>query len=153
MNTLLEKALAALVLALLLFGAGYHYGERHVQYDWDKAKLEQAAAVAKAEEAARQKETDWNTRLKEAQDEGRAKLEKLQKDLAAANDAASSLQHQLANAKRAVSTAPVDAVRQYAGALSDVFGQCVQRYKEVAAAADECDAALTVVQKAWPQSQ
>jgi hypothetical protein len=43
------RAAAVLILTTALFFAGWHYGARHVQTQWDAAKLAQAKAVAKVE--------------------------------------------------------------------------------------------------------
>lgn len=68
-----------------------------------------------------------------------------------ARRAAVSLRDQLATARADLSSATIDASRNYAAALSDVFGQCVDEYRGLAEKATGHATDSMMYQAAWPK--
>lgn len=79
---------------------------------------------------------------------------KMQNALQAAADRAGrerdSLRVQLSDAEQRLADAPAASVREYAATLGRVFGQCSQRYTELAARADGHAADAATCRAAWP---
>jgi hypothetical protein len=62
-----------------------------------------------------------------------------------------SLRDQLASARADLPSSTIDAARNYAAAVSGVFGQCTERLTEMARIADGHAADSLMYQNAWPR--
>lgn len=145
------KSALVTLLVLALFAFGYHVGGEHVQAQWNIAKLAQAQVAAKAETENRTKEQAWAKQLEDAQNEATQLKTAALADADAARRSNDSLRDQLSTAKRAVSTASADAVRQYAATLSDVFEDCAGKYRSLAEAATGHATDIRTLTNGWPK--
>lgn len=142
-------ALAALCAA---FGGWcYVQGMKHTQAAWDAATVAQQAEAAKQEQARRAKELKLHQQVIEAQNAAIERNKKNQAAIAAARAESDSLRGDLAAAKSKLSSASADAVRNYAATVSDILGECSQRYTAVAGKADGHAGDVMLLQEAWPK--
>lgn len=142
-------ALAAFAAALMAFGyvRGLHAGEAKL----DAYVVAQQAATIKEQVAAATKTRAMQAQKDEALRVATARAQRNAADAADARGAAVSLRDELADTKRKLSSASLDAVRQYAATLSDVFEQCVSRYTGVAEKAGGHASDTLMLEQAWPR--
>lgn len=113
---------------------------------------QQKLAVEKAKIQAAQNERRWAEQITQAEQNYNVKIKQIQSDATAAQSATNSLSKQLASAKQRLSTATKQTSDQYTATLSDVFEQCVDKYREVAQRADEHRANEEKLSEAWPSN-
>jgi hypothetical protein len=148
------RMLAALVIAAVLSFThffAYRTGKNTVRVQWDKAALEQTQALVDAEKASRAREQALQTKLNEAVNAANKRTQIAKADAAAASRVAGSLRDDLATARRNLSSAAADAVRQYASTLSDVFGECTAEVERLASEAQSHAIDSLTLQQAWPK--
>lgn len=120
-----------------------------VEFGQYRSAVEQQALEAR--QAALKQQAAWLQEKDDAEQKAAEREAKLHKDLAAAQSAARGLRDDLAAARDRLSESPVEACRAHVGTLSDVLGECSERYSEVAGHADQCVSDLQQVSEAWPQ--
>lgn len=148
---LLAAVVAVLLTFLAVFALGWTYGEDHVQESWNQAKADQTAAWQKAELDARAKEQSMNQKLQEAQNAATERENKLRADYAAAHDAANGLRDTINALRGRLSATTADACVATAGSSLAVLGECADRYRAVAEAADGCFSDRQALIEAWPK--
>lgn len=146
----MNYVITALIASLIAFGAAWkaqdwRYGE---QINGIKATYAQSAE--KAQKDAREKEQAFQTRLSEAINEANDRAQKNAAAATAARAANDSLRQQLASARSSLPTATCEAARNYAATLSDVFGECTERYRELAEKATGHASDVMTLEKGWP---
>ena len=118
---------------------------------YEKRDLKAKAEMLVMEQKARATEQLMNQRVQEAQANETKRRSSLQRDVDAAHRAVYGLQQQLAQANRELSTASVEASRQYAITVNELFGQCTAAYQGMAEQADKHSSDSLMLQEAWPQ--
>ncbi|WP_151982399.1 hypothetical protein [Acinetobacter guerrae] len=109
----------------------------------------QEVSIAKAKADAAIQEKTWAEKITKAEQNYNVKIKKIQSDATAAQSAANSLSKQLSIAKQRLSSSSSETNNQYTSTLSDVFEQCVEKYREVAQRADEHRANEKKLSDAW----
>lgn len=139
-----------LVAALVL---GYGFWSRHMQgIGYDKATAEYTAAALVASEAARAKESAWQTQLQKAQNDATKRQKTLAADAAAARGAADSLRDDLRAVRASLPTLTREAVDRYADTASIVFADCIREYQGLAKAADGHAGDQQTLDDGWPNN-
>lgn len=112
---------------------------------------QQKLAAEKAKVQAAQQERRWAEQITQAEQNYNVKIKQIQSDADSARSSADSLSKQLSIAKQRVSTAPREAVIEYADTNSDILESCIAEYRAVAQKADEHAVDAERVIKAWPE--
>ena len=134
-------------LALAVYAAvSYVHGVE--QKGYDQAKAECVAANAKAVAA---KQQEQNAKYMEAINAEKQRTKKLSADRDNLRAANAGLQHDLEAYRGRLYGLSANATSVYASALSNVFGECVQRYADLAKEADEIDSERQTLIDAWPK--
>jgi hypothetical protein len=144
------KAIAAAILAALLFAAGWNVGAGRVEAKWNVERLALEEQALAAEQANRAVEQAWNTKLQEAQNEAAKRETELKAAARAADAAARGLRDDIATIRAELPTASTDACRATADAALAVFGECADRYRAVASDADQLANERDALIDAWP---
>lgn len=110
---------------------------------------QQQLATERAKVQAAQQEKVWAEQITKAEQNYNVKIKQVQSDATAAQSAANSLSKQLSIAKQRLSSSSSETNNQYTSTLSDVFEQCVEKYREVAQRADEHRANEKKLSDAW----
>jgi signal transduction histidine kinase len=148
----LAVAVAVIVLACLaIFALGWSNGASRVQSRWDKASAVQQQAALVAEQAARTAEQAMNQKLQEAENAATEREKKLRADYAAVSSAAHGLRDTVAALRNQLSAATAEARRTTADAALAVLGECADRYRTVAEAADGHASDVRTLTEAWPR--
>lgn len=113
---------------------------------------QQQLATERAKVQAAQQEKVWAEQITKAEQNYNVKIKQVQSDADIAQSSADSLSKQLASAKQRLSAASKQTSDQYTATLSDVFEQCVDKYREVAQRADEHRANEEKLSEAWPSN-
>jgi len=124
----------------------WRYGEQIASM-----KQEASEATTKAVKAAMDKTLTDQKRKDDALIEANKRAQYNAVAADSARRAAVSLRDQLAAARADLSSATLDAARNYAAALSDVFGQCVDEYRGLAEKATGHASDSLMYQSAWPK--
>lgn len=124
----------------------WRYGEQIASM-----KQEASEATTKAVKAAMDKTLIDQKRKDDALIEANKRAQYNAVAADSARRAAVSLRDQLAAARADLSSATLDASRNYAAALSDVFGQCVDEYRGLAEKATGHASDSLMYQAAWPK--
>ncbi|MCG9096956.1 hypothetical protein [Laribacter hongkongensis] len=132
MNRWQQIAVAALAAAL--FSGGWWTGAQRERSAWQTEKLAMSAERDRQIDAARQAESRLRAQVMETQEDARKREETLV--AAAAGRSADGLRHEIASLRHGLSAATSEANRYTADTALDVFGECVERYRAVAEAAD-----------------
>lgn len=148
---LLAQAVAVALLALAIYATGRSHGSDSVQRKWDAERLVQQQAAHAAEMAHRAKEQQILNKYTEAQNAAINREKTLAADAAAARTVADSLRNTVAAIRRDLPAAPAETCRSTADAALDVFGQCADRYQQLAAAADRHALDAQACRDAWPE--
>ena len=153
------------LLAVAAFVAGWTIQEWRYGDEINGLKATYAQAAEKAQEAARTKEQALQTKLNEALNEANERA-KRSEELAKKNSVAAvsasrtsdSLRNQLATVRAELSQATAETARNYAAALSTVFGECVEKYRASAERYSELARSATghasdskTLEDSWPQ--
>lgn len=148
---LLARALAMVLVLGWLYAIGRYHGAERVRGLWAVETAALTKARLAAEQAARLREQAFIQQLQKAEYDA-AEREKI---LGAAADAAAATAGQLrgtvADLRNRLSNASVEACRATADAALAVFGECAERYRSVAAAADGHASDVKTLSEAWPQ--
>jgi len=139
------------LLAVAAFTAAWAIQEWRYGAEINGLKATYAQAAEKAQEAARSKEQALQTKLNEALNEANERAKRNALAAASASRTVDSLRNQLATARSELPQATAEAARNYAASLSDVFGECVQRYQDLAAKTDQYASELKTLEDAWPE--
>lgn len=148
---ILAGAVAILLTCMAIFAVGWSHGADSVQARWDKAKAVQMQAAIAAEQDARAKEQSMNKKLQEAENAATEREKKLRADYAAAHAAARGMRDTVAAVRGELPAATADACRSTADAALAVLGECSDRYREVAEAADGHATDVRTLSEAWPE--
>lgn len=124
----------------------WRYGEQIASM-----KQEASEATTKAVKAAMEKTQVDQKRKDDALIEANKRAQYNAAAADSARRAAVSLRDELAAARASLSSATVDAARNYAATLSDVFGQCVDEYRGLAEKATGHASDSLTYQNAWPK--
>lgn len=125
---------------------GWRYGEQIATM-----QKEAAQATTKAVQEERAKAQAAQAKKDEALNEANKRA---QKNAALARELDSDvdrLRAQLNSNSANLPQASCEASRNYATTVSDVFGESIQRYSEVARTLDQCVSEVKMMQDAWPQ--
>lgn len=114
-------------------------------------KAEHAQAELEFQARARVQEHTWNTKIQEAANAANKREEILRADADRARSAAIGLRGQLADINRRLPELAEQAVRQYAAALGDVFGECTERYTALAEKAGGHASDVQTLMGSWPR--
>jgi hypothetical protein len=114
-------------------------------------RTNQAFAVAKAEEVAREVERAMTTKLLEAQRAAQTREIALRRDIDAARRESDGLRDELAKSRTELSYASESSVRQRAAALTELFAQCSRTVEDLAAKADRHASDALMLLNAWPK--
>ena len=132
--------------------AGYFAWADHIG---DKREAEVRTDVAKQRDAENARNEKITADLQKRKDDAitEATKQAAANKLAAANLAAVNrgLRDDLANQRRDLSTAPLDAARKYAATANAVFGECSTEVERLAGEAAGHAADSVMYQKAWPK--
>lgn len=124
----------------------WRYGEQI-----NDIKFEQSEAARKVFETAQREHDIQQAKKDEALNEANKRAQKnaaLARELDGDVD---RMRKQLASASASLPEATCEAARDYASALSDVYGSCVQEYRGVAKALDGALSDLKTLEQAWPE--
>lgn len=139
------------LLVIALIGFGWVKGADHVQSRWDKAKTEQLQAALAADQAARDKERSMQQKLNEAQNAAIEREKALRADYAAVHAAARGVRDTVTALRGQLAAASPEACHATADAALAVFGECADRYRAVAEAADGHASDVRTLSEAWPE--
>lgn len=123
----------------------------HYQLEIANMKLAYQTAAHEQVLKAMKEQTQLQEKKDEAIKQAEARAARNAAAATAARTDADGLRADLASTRSKLSNAPVDAVRVYASALSDVFDQCVRKYQDVAQDADRAISDLQTLKDAWPK--
>lgn len=112
---------------------------------------QQQLAAEKAKVQAAQQERRWAEQITKAEQNYNAKIKQIQSDADSARSSADSLSKQIASAKQRMSTAPREAIVEYADSSSDILEACTAEYQFMAQKADEHAADAERLSEAWPE--
>lgn len=163
MSALMMRGVALLLLLSAIF-TGYHLATEHyreqgrveVRASWNADKLIRAQALQKITDQLRQSEQEFASQLSKAQNDFTEKTTQINADADRARVTANSLRNDLATVRTRLSAASTDSrgiVTEYANAVTDVFEQCTEQYRDVAEKADRHAADAKMMWSAWPQVQ
>ena len=118
---------------------------------YDRAKAEYTQAALKAETKARADTARMQKEKDDAESKAAGRLVLQARAAAQLRAERDGLRDDLTATRLRLRDAPVEAVRQYATAATDVFEQCAARYSDVAGAADGHSSDTLKLQQAWPR--
>lgn len=147
----LAGALAVLALVAGLYFLGKHDGAEDVRADWNKERLALAQAAIEADRHARDEKQSMQQKLNEAQNAATEREKALRADYAAAHAAARGLRDTVTALRGQLAAASPEACRATADAALVVFGECAERYRAVAEAADGHASDVETLSEAWPE--
>lgn len=142
-------AIAAFAVAILAFG--WTKGAHHVQDRWDAEKAAQLQAALEREQEHRKKELSWNKRLQEAQNNAIEREKKINEVRASAVSASGSLRNTITSLRGELSRTSESARNQAADTGLQLLGECSEKYREVAEAADRHASDVETLMEAWPK--
>ena len=119
--------------------------------EFAKYRLDVERQASEARQAAFKQQAAWLQEKEDALNAAKLREEKLRRDAAAAQSAARGLRDDLAALRERVSADSVEACQRYVGSLSDVLGECGERYSAVAGIADQCVSDVQTLTEAWPK--
>lgn len=113
-------------------------------------RAEVLAEKAAASERLRKVEGDFNAKYQAAVNASRDRERALRASRDSARNVAEGLQRKLDSADQRLAAASREAAIEYGLALSKVFGQCKDRYRELGARADGHASDVATCHAAWP---
>ena len=120
--------------------------------EFAKYRLDVERQASEARQAAFKQQAAWLQEKEDALNAAKLREEKLRRDAAAAaQSAARGLRDDLAALRDRVSTSSAEACHRYVGVISDVLGECSERYRTVAGVADQCVSDVQTLSEAWPK--
>lgn len=140
--------LAAAILAAILAAGGMFKVEewRYASKENDRVQAQLLQERSDAKTAIRRAEA-----VIAAQNSDAVRQIAARRDLAASRALVGSLHDDIATYKQQLATAPLDAVRQYAGAANLILDNCSARYSEVAGSAQGHFLDTVKLQESWPK--
>lgn len=137
--------------AAIGFGAGWQINGWRLNNKIDRIELRAANELA----AATKKAMEDSAKLQRTKDEAiKQANERAQTNARAAAGARAErdrLREQLSSTGLALSSASCDSIRNYAAALSDVFGECSEELVSLAEKADGHASDALMFERAWPK--
>lgn len=121
-----------------------------LQLDWQSERTKEAQTYGKALETIHQ---DTLRMQKEKDDAIARATQRAQTNAVAAAAAAAELgrvRNDLSEAKRRLADAPLEALREYAGTVSDLYGECEAELTETARAATGHASDVVLFSESWP---
>lgn len=151
MSAVTWRVVGMLLLVLAVAAAGRRIYTRGFNAGQAQAEAAQLAATLEATREARATESRRNLNTQEAIHASTIRAQRARADADAARAELDGLRSDLAAGAAAASGESPAACAQRAAALSDVFGQCAARYRDLAERADRhADDARTLMD-AWPR--
>ena len=132
--------------ALLAFYGGYTVRDNSAK----KVEMEIAQTYADALIEASNQSQAWQDRYNQGVNDARTREKQLAADASAARAAAAGLRNTIEGLKRDLSNYSVEACRDTAEAALTVFGECTDKYREVAEAADGHASDAELCLATWP---
>jgi hypothetical protein len=142
--------LAGALIAALVLGYGLwvdHIGDTREA----TVRAEYTAAALVAGEAARAKESAWQTQLQKAQNEATKRQKTLAADAAALRTERNGLRDDLATVRASRPGLARDTLERYANASAIVFADCTRSYSGLAQDADRLATERQTLIEAWPE--
>ena len=137
-----------IVAVTTAYTKGKTAGKAQIQARWNKDIKEREAAQRAEKERL---EKQYDEQIKNAIAVRDEKLQQVQADADNARAAASSMRQQLATGRSRIAQAAPAAVADYAHALTDILGECTDRYTALARTADGHAADAAALMQAWPK--
>ena len=150
------------VFVIVLFLSGTHWkaylsGKAQVQLEWDADSAKRIAAALEQEQAARAKEAEWATKLKETTRVADSKIAKARSANAAAVDVGQRLREQISSfsacsnttTSPAISASASSATGSAASLLADVQRRLDGATEQIARFADESRIAGQACERAY----
>jgi uncharacterized phage infection (PIP) family protein YhgE len=125
---------------------GWRYGEQI-----EKMNYEQAVAAEKVLKAAQAEHDRQQAKKDEALNEANERAKKNATLARALDGDVDRLRNQLNTARASLPQASCEASRNYAAALSDVFGSCTKELADMAKTLDGTLSDLKTLEQAWPE--
>jgi hypothetical protein len=149
-----ELACAGTLCALLGALAAWHVQGLRI----DRIEAEHAAYVAQVEANAAEtelaklaKETYWKEEVANAELEANKRIAKTEAELRTATAAAGKLRNTVSALQSHLASASRAAVLESAAACGELLAACVERYRDVAAAAERHAGDVRTLSEAWPK--
>ena len=136
LNKLTLLAIGAVVLAVAAGAIGAVVNGWRLGKELETTKLTHTKALLDAAEKAAERQTDMEVAKNEAIEKAQAEAAKLAADAARAKSERDRLRRDLKASRDALPNATCASATAHAQTLNDVFGECVERYQEVAGKAD-----------------
>ena len=150
----IQTTLIAAAIAAAATGAGvWRYQSNKYEAQIAELRLEQAKDMAAASDLALKNFTEMQRTKDEAILEAERRATLNAQAAARAASSADRLRADLSKANARIQSATREAVDQYAVALGDVFGECIQEYRSLAEKADGHASNVKLMLDAWPKPQ
>ena len=146
MNYIYSAIAGALIAALGV----WKFQEYRYESKISDIKYEMKEAADKAYKIAQDEHEKQIKQKDEALNEANKRAQANAAAAASSRNAADSLRQQLASARAKMPQASCEASRNYAAALSDVYGSCIQEYRSLAEKADGAISDIKTLEQAWP---
>lgn len=145
------KALAiAAAIGALLWGI-HVLDQSRQQIGYDRRVAEDNAALIKAQGEALAAERELNRKLEDARNEATKRDQTIARNAAAAGLAVEQLRHELAPHRDRLPGDPAGAGDPRSGALAELLGDCAERYRGMAEAADRHASDARSLSEGWPR--
>jgi hypothetical protein len=147
----LAKIGIVIAVALIITFFVHKFLSYEQQIGYDKAKAEYNERLVEAQKAAINRENELKQQLKEALNGQSQRDEVIRKLSVAASGASSSLRDTLTAIRDGSASAAIDALRKTTVTLTTVFGECADRYRDMAEKADRHASDVKTLVEAWPK--
>lgn len=132
--------------------AGFKFWEsRLVEQGREEMRQEYTANALKATQAARKQEADWQLKKDGALNAATKRTQTDSAYRASTERTINSLREQIADADRRLSTASIDAVRQYSATAGALLEDCSTAYRDMASEAGGHASDSLMLQESWPK--
>jgi pyruvate dehydrogenase complex dehydrogenase (E1) component len=149
LNKLTLLAIGAVVLAIAAGAIGAVVNGWRLGKELETTKLTHTKALLDAAEKAAERQTDMEVAKNEAIEKAQAEATKLAADAARAKSERDRLRRDLQASRDALSNATCPSTTAHAQTLNELFAECVERYSEVAAAADAHALDAETIFRSW----
>lgn len=113
-------------------------------------KKEQVEKLARAEQKARETETEWNRKIQEANNHAIEREKTIRTDADRARNAVDRLRRQLAALGNSLPRDTGTACLQRTDTLTELFADCAGKYRSMAETADRLDSDRRKLKEVWP---
>jgi hypothetical protein len=144
------RFLAVDMLIAAVAAVGWFNGEAHGEAKLTTYQLAQTQAAVKAQAAAVTIVQQQQQRKDDALKAATARAQRAEAAASGARVVGDGMRTELAQARRDLSSASLDAVRKYAAAVNTVFGECTDAVERLARAATGHASDSLMYQQAWP---